>query len=138
MELSLQGSEEAWNSKGGALNQNLGHFQAMNPLYLAEYQFWAHLASTARSTLRIFLPSKGFSMHSTTIALATSADSVGPSRMTSSWTCFPRNGCYKSFFEQTRFGWPSTEVTLVCKLMPLLIKYRSTSFRWSMCVRLGH
>lgn len=59
-------------------------FLGNGPLYLAEYQFWAHLASTARSTRRIFLPSKGFSMQSTTIALATSDDSVGPSKMTSS------------------------------------------------------
>lgn len=57
--------------------------------YLAEYQFWAHLASTDRSTWRIFLPLKGFDMHSTTMAFATSADSVGPSKITSSWTCFP-------------------------------------------------
>lgn len=56
--------------------------------YLAEYQFWAHLASTDRSTWRIFLPLKGLDMHSTTMAFATSADSVGPSKITSSWTCF--------------------------------------------------
>lgn len=52
--------------------------------YLAEYQFLANLASTDSPTLRIFFPSKGFDMQSTTIAFATSADSVGPSSITSS------------------------------------------------------
>lgn len=66
-------------------------------LYFAAYQFWAHLASTERATLRIFLPLKGFDMHSTTMAFATSADSVGPSRITSSWTYFviSKNQMYK-------------------------------------------
>lgn len=64
-------------------------------IYLAEYQFWAHLASTDRSTCRIFLPSKGLDMHSTTMALASKPDSVGPSRITSSWTCFHREWLFQ-------------------------------------------
>lgn len=54
--------------------------------YLAAYQLSAHLASTNRSTFRKFFPLKGLDMHSTTIALAISADSVGPSSITSSCT----------------------------------------------------
>lgn len=65
------------------------HFVTNRSIYLAAYQFCAHLASTARSTLRMFLPPKGFDMQSTTMAFATSSDSDGPSKMTSSWTCFP-------------------------------------------------
>jgi hypothetical protein len=52
--------------------------------YLPAYQFRAHLASTDRSTLRKFLPLKGLDIHSTTMAFATSAVSVGPSKITSS------------------------------------------------------
>ncbi|KAB5534800.1 hypothetical protein DKX38_017886 [Salix brachista] len=66
-------------------NPNRDPIVAMAPnTYLAEYQFCAHFASTARSTLRKFLPPKGLDMQSTTMALATSADSVGPSKITSS------------------------------------------------------
>lgn len=71
--------------------------------YLAEYQFWAHFASTDKSTLSIFLPSKGLDIHSTTMAFATSAVSVGPSKITSSWTCFPVNIHY--FFNETQVYW---------------------------------
>lgn len=54
--------------------------------YFAAYQLWAHFASTARSTWRSFLPQKGLDMHSTTMDFASSADSAGPSSITSSCT----------------------------------------------------
>lgn len=54
------------------------------PIYLAAYQFCANLASTDKPTLRMFSPLKGRDMQLTTISLAISADSVGPSSITSS------------------------------------------------------
>lgn len=90
IELHSQGRR---NLKIAFHNPNRDPIVTMAPYtYLAEYQFWAHFASTARSTLRKFLPPKGLDMQSTTMALATSADSVGPSKITSSWTCVFYNG----------------------------------------------
>lgn len=79
---NLQKASKSWTDGGFvSLVRN-----SLLKIYLAEYQFCSHLASTTRSTLRMFFPLKGFDMHSTTMALATSADSVGPSNITSSWT----------------------------------------------------
>lgn len=60
------------------------NFVISHRIYLPANQFCAHLASTARSTLRLFFPLKGNDMHSTTNFFASSADSDGPSRITSS------------------------------------------------------
>jgi hypothetical protein len=65
---------------------NLVAGDSVSSVYLAAYQLFAHLASTARSTFKMLVPQKGLDIHSTTIALATSADSEGPSSITSSCT----------------------------------------------------
>lgn len=55
--------------------------------HLASYHVLAVLESTTRATFRGFRPLKGFSIFSTTSCCALSALSLGPSMITSSWTC---------------------------------------------------
>lgn len=67
-------------------------------IYLAAYQFCANFASTDKPTLSMFFPLKGRDMQLTTISLAISADSVGPSSITSSWICSGKKKKKKAFY----------------------------------------
>lgn len=81
---------------------------ALLPLHyhFASYHVGPCFASTTNSTNRSVL-SKGCAIHSTTNSCALSTSSIGPSRMTSSWTCnqshvlrryrLPQTKCHKCF-----------------------------------------
>lgn len=98
--------------------------------YLAAYQFWAHLASTDKSTERMFLPLKGLHMQSTTMDLANSADSLGPSKITSSWTCFHKSSPFRYAIIWFEPGY----VRSMCLVLTCRSSFQPSSFKRSFVV----